>query len=109
MLIDYQNAFDSVLHIWISKSLELIQINNKIIPFTKKTMNCWKTSMCLHTEGKLIEMENIEIQCVIFQGDSLSPLPFCVSIIPVTEQLNKLNMKNAQQRQKCHPSFTWII
>jgi hypothetical protein len=47
--------------------------------------------MCLHTENKLKETEDIKIQCGIFQGDSLSPLLFCICLLPLTEQLNKLN------------------
>ena len=54
-------------------------------------MTYWKTRMCLHTENKLIEIEDIKIQCGIFQGDSLSPLLFCICLIPLTEQLNRLN------------------
>ena len=71
--IDYQKAFDMVSHSWIIKSLELIGINNKVISFTKKVMSYWRTRMRLHTENKIIETEDIKIQCVIFQGDSLSP------------------------------------
>ena len=47
--------------------------------------------MRLHAENKLIETEDIKIQYGIFQGDSLSPLLFCICLIPVTEQLSKLN------------------
>jgi hypothetical protein len=47
--------------------------------------------MLLHAENKQIETEDIKIQCGIFQGDSLSPLLFCICLIPLTEQLNKLN------------------
>ena len=89
--IDYQKAFDRVPYSWIIKSQELIGINNKVISFTKKVMNYWKTHTCLHTENKLIETEGIKIQCGIFQGDSLSPLLFCICLIPLTEQLNRLN------------------
>ena len=74
--IDYQRAFDRVPHGWIIKSLELIGINNKVILFTKKVMTYWKTRMCLHAENKLIETEDIKIQCGIFQADSPSPLLF---------------------------------
>jgi hypothetical protein len=47
---DYQKVLDSVLHSWLIRSLELIGINNKIISFTKKTLNDWKGSMRLYTE-----------------------------------------------------------
>jgi len=47
--------------------------------------------MRLHTENKLIETEDIKIQCGIFQGDSLPPLLFCICLIRLTEQLNMLN------------------
>jgi len=47
--------------------------------------------MHLDTENKLVETEDIKIQCGIFQGDSLSPLLFCICLIPVTVQLNRLN------------------
>ena len=76
--IDYQKAFDRVPHSWIIKSLELIGINNKVIAFTKEAMTYWRTCMRLHVENELIETEDIKIKCVIFQGDSLSPLIFCM-------------------------------
>jgi len=44
-----------------------------------------------HTENKLTGTEDIKMQCGIFQGDSLSPLLFCICLIPPTEQLNRLN------------------
>ena len=47
--------------------------------------------MCLHAENKLIEIEDIKIYCGIFQGDTLSPRIFCICLIPLTEQLNRLN------------------
>ena len=47
--------------------------------------------MCLHVEKRLRETEDIKIQCGIFQADSLSQLLFCICLIPLTEQLNRLN------------------
>ena len=47
--------------------------------------------MRLHAENELIETEDIKIQCGIFQGESLSPLLFCICLIPLTEQMNRLN------------------
>jgi len=60
----------------------------------------WKTSMRLHTEGKITVTEDLEITRGIHQGDSLSSLLFCVSLIPFTEQLNKLNTGYEEQTTK---------
>jgi len=68
-----------------------VGISNIIISCTKKAMSYWKTSMHLHNEGTIIETEDLEIKCGIFQGDSLSPLLFCISLIPLKEQVKKLN------------------
>jgi hypothetical protein len=56
--------------------------------------------MCIHTENKLIETKEIEIQCGIFQGDSLSPLLFHICLIPLTEQLNRLNTGSDEHTTK---------
>jgi len=45
-------------------------------------MNYWNTSKHLHTEENLIVREDVEIQRGIFQEESLSPLLFCISLIP---------------------------
>jgi hypothetical protein len=41
-----------------------------------------------NTEGKIIETEELEIHSGMFPGDSSSPLLFCISLIPRTEQLS---------------------
>jgi len=64
--MDCQKAFDRVPHSWIIKSLEIIGINTKVISFKKKIMGYWRTRMRLHAENKLLETEDIKIQCGIF-------------------------------------------
>jgi hypothetical protein len=63
-------------------------------------MSHWRTRIHVHTENKLIETEEIEIQCGIFQRDSLSPLLFCICLIPLTEQLNRLNTGCEEHKTK---------
>jgi len=72
--MEYQKAFDRVPQSWIIKSLELNDINNKVVSLTKEVMSYWRTRMRLHTKNKLIETDDIKIKYGIFQGDSLSPL-----------------------------------
>ena len=56
--------------------------------------------MRLQTEDELTETEDIKIQCGIFQGDSLSPLLFCICLIPLMEHLNRLNTVYEEQITK---------
>jgi hypothetical protein len=63
-----------------------------------------------HTEGKIIETVDLEIQREIFQ-DSSSPLLLCVSLILVTEQLDKLDIGYEEHaiKTKYYTYFTWMI
>jgi len=67
--------------------------------------------MHLHTENRLIKTEGIKIQYGIFQGDSLLPLLFCICLIPLTEQLNRLNTgyEGHTTKTKKKTYFTWMI
>jgi len=70
-------------------------------------MSYWRTRNRLHAENKLTETEDIKI-CGLFQGDSISPLLFCICLIPLTEQLNRLktqDTKSTQQRQNITPTL----
>ena len=87
--IDYKKAFDSVPHSWILKSLEIFNISPTIINFLKHNMSLWNTTLFLsHCDG-VMKSNNININCGIFQGDSFSPLLFCLSLIPLSLELNK--------------------
>jgi hypothetical protein len=83
-----------------NKMLRVSLDNNKIIYFTKKVMSYFKTSMRLHTEGKIIETEDLEIKRKIFKGDSLQPWLFCIIIFPLNEQLIKLKSGYQEQTTK---------
>ncbi|XP_042889217.1 uncharacterized protein LOC122264411 [Penaeus japonicus] len=86
--IDYRKAFDSVPHDWILRSLELYKISPVISNFLRNSMSKWHTKLFLsHNEG-VGESNAIKIKRGIFQGDSLSPLLFCISLIPLSNELN---------------------
>ena len=86
--IDYKKAFDSVPHSWILKSLEIFEVSPVLINFLRTSMILWETNLTLsHVNGILIS-NGMRTRCGIFQGDSLSPLLFCMALIPLSQLLN---------------------
>ena len=95
--IDYKKAFDSVPHEWIIKALEMYKVSPTIVKFLKESMNAWSTTLVLNHSQGTNTFPDIDIACGIFQGDSLSPLLFCLALFPLSTQLN-----NAQRGYKVH-------
>jgi len=87
--IDYQKAFDSVPRSWVEKSIELVGVNSKIVRFCKLSMEKWNTRLILKTRQEVMQSQSIQLRRGIFQGDSLSPLLFCIALIPLTNELNR--------------------
>ena len=86
--IDYRKAFDSVPYSWILKELDIYKVSPVIINFLKNGMKLWSTNLYLnHTKGSM-KSDKININCGIFQGVSLPSLLFCLSLIPLTNELN---------------------
>ena len=88
--MDYKKAFNSFPHEFILRSLELFKVSPRVVAFLKHNLKNWKTQLILtHESGTLIS-DNINIKRGILQGDSLSLLLFCISLIPLSLELNSL-------------------
>ena len=86
--IDYKKALDNVTHQWILRSLKLFEVFPRVIGFLKHNMKKWKTQLTLTHESDILMSDNIDIKRGIFQGDSLSPLLFSISLILLSLELN---------------------
>ena len=70
------------------KVVELFKVSPTIINFLKISMTKWKTNLHLNYSEESIIFENSETNSGIIQGDSLSPLLFCLALTPLSHKLN---------------------
>ena len=85
--IDYQNACDMVIHLWIKKSMEMCGVADNISHLLSRSMESWQTILMARNE----ELTRVNAQKGIFQGDNLSPLMFVIGLIPLSHTLRKVN------------------
>ena len=52
-------------------------------------MEKWNTRLFFKTKQEVKQSQPIQIRRGIFQGDSLSPLLFCIALITLTNELNR--------------------
>ena len=84
--IDYKKAYDMVPHSWISEVLELLKVSNNVKLLIQNSMEMWNTRI----ESDNTVLGEVEIKRGIFQGDSLSPLLFVMTLIPLTLMLRRV-------------------
>lgn len=89
--VDYQKAFDSVPHTWIERILRLYKVDPTTINFITASMRSWRTSLNVCVNRECYVTDTIAITKGIFQGDSLSPLLFCLAVNPLSFMLKKEN------------------
>ena len=87
-LIVYKKAYDSVPHSWILRSRGLVGVATNITSFMEKAVKMWNTTLTINGET----IGEVKIKRGIFQGDSLSPLRFIISLIPLTITPRAMNI-----------------
>lgn len=88
--IDFQKAYDRVPHDLILEVLRLIRCPTRIIGFFESVMALWSTVFTIRrADGTTISTAKVDYHRGLFQGDSLSPLVFCLTTIPLSIALDK--------------------
>jgi len=88
--LDFRKAFDSVAHGWLVEVLRLYKFSPVIISYFQHVTSQWRTQLKLMApDGASSLSRPIRIAKGIFQGDSASPLLFCLAINPISQELQR--------------------
>lgn len=101
--IDYAKAFDSVPHDYIKWMLRVVSIPQPIRNFVNSLMNSWKVRYeAKDSRGQTLRSQKLKIKSGVLQGDSFSPLLFCIAMAPISYALNstKIGYTTASGKSK---------
>ena len=84
--VDYRKAYNLVPHQWLKAMLWAVRVPKPIRALVRQVVKMWATDLCLWTPHgpKHIPMD---MKRGIYQGDSLSPLLFCLCVAPLSKAL----------------------
>ena len=85
--IGYRKAYDLVPHSWVNQCMEMFGIAENLRTFLQKSMQQWRLSFTANGE----DLGEINVKRGIFQGDSLSPLLFVLSMVLLPLIIKKVN------------------
>ena len=82
---DYRKAYDMVHHDWMLRVYEWMGIPKSVCKVIEQLMVRWKTRLEVFGQGKKKKVISrwIEIKRGFLQGDSYSPVGFCLTEIPI--------------------------
>ena len=84
--IDYKKAFDMISYSWFLKCLNIFKVADNINGLVKQSMLNWETELTSANN----KLGIIKIKREIFQGDSLSPLSFIITLKLLSLVLRKV-------------------
>ena len=86
---DYKKAYDKVHHDWMLRVYQWTGIPREVVQLISVLMEKWKTRREIWNNGEKMISRWIDIMCGFLEGDSYSPVGFCISEIPVCKLLQQ--------------------
>ena len=87
--IDYRKAFDMTSHELIVHLLRCLAVPDPVVRCIEELMPLWRTRFTITSGNDRVQTEPVSFKRGVFQGDSLSPLLFCISLLPLSVSLRK--------------------
>ena len=106
--LDYRKAFDSVLHLWLIKSLQLAKVPPILINAIEKLTRTWATNAYNKTDKENVESGRIDYKRGILQGDTLSVILFILQVNPASfllEDVEGYQLGNEEIKQNLNHLF----
>ena len=89
---DYQKAYKMVRHDWMIRVYhEWMGVAEKVVNVITKLMEGWKTRLEVNENGKVSTSSKINIVKGFLQGDSYSPVGFCLTEVPVAMLIEEID------------------
>lgn len=86
--IDFEKAFDSIPHKYIVWVLETIGVSGHLRVLLAGLMSRWELTFEGFNGGRMRKSAPLKVTNGVLQGDTLSPLLFCLSVSPISHYLN---------------------
>ena len=86
--IDFKKAFDQVPHKWLKRCLKTIKAPKMVRRAVRQLVPLWQMDLEVQGREGLVRVP-VTFRRGLFQGDSLSPLLFCLAVSPVSAILRR--------------------
>ena len=97
---DYQKAYEMVQHSRMTRVYQWMGVPEKVVNVIVKLMERWKTRLEVTEDGKVLTSRKINIRKGFLQGDSYSPVGFCLTEIPISMCIEETDGYTMGQRDK---------
>ena len=86
---DYKKAYDMVLHGWMDMVFGWMGFSEKVLKLVKCLRQGWKTRLEVYNKGEVQKSQSIRFLRGFLQGDSWSPVGFCLTEVPLSMMLSR--------------------